>query len=113
MLLELRKARKITRHRLVFSRALLNSRNIPACLNCIRNDRNRNGGGVEFYVRNTIPYKDRNDLLPNNVEATCIEIHKPNSKPFLISTWHRPPNANIELLQLFEEFLQKVDYEDK
>jgi hypothetical protein len=64
-------------------------------------------------VRNTIPYKDRNDLLPNNVEATCIEIHKPNSIPFLISTWYRPPNANIELLQSFEEFLQKVDYEDK
>jgi hypothetical protein len=32
MLLELRKAREITRLRLVLSRASLNSRNIPACL---------------------------------------------------------------------------------
>ena len=32
MMLELRKARKITRLRLVISRAFLNSRNIPACL---------------------------------------------------------------------------------
>jgi hypothetical protein len=32
MLLELRKARKITRLRLVISRAFLNSLNIPACL---------------------------------------------------------------------------------
>jgi hypothetical protein len=44
----------------------------------IRKDRNRNGGGVSLYVRNTIPYSDRNDLLPNNVEAICIEINKPN-----------------------------------
>ena len=32
----------------------------------IRKDRNRNGGGVAIYVRRTIPYTDRNDLLTNN-----------------------------------------------
>ena len=47
----------------------------------IRKDRNRNGRGVSLYVRNTIPYSDRNDLLANIVEAICIEINKPNSKP--------------------------------
>jgi hypothetical protein len=61
----------------------------------IRKDRNRTVGGVSLYVRNTIPHSDRNDLLPNNVEAICIEINKPNSKPLLMSTWYRPPNANI------------------
>ena len=43
----------------------------------IRKDRNRNGGGVAIYVRRTIPYTDRNDLLTNNAEAICLEINKP------------------------------------
>ena len=51
--------------------------------NLIRKDRNRNGGGVAIYVRDTIPYTDCNFLLPDNVEAICIEIHKPKSKPLV------------------------------
>ena len=65
--------------------------------NLIRKDRNRNGGGVNaIYVRDTIPYTDCNFLLSDNVEAICIEIHKPKSKPLVVSTWYRPPDAKIE-----------------
>ena len=31
----------------------------------------------------------------------------------LVSTWYCPPDSNIELLQSFEEFLQKIDDENK
>ena len=27
----------------------------------------------------------------------CIEIRKPNTKPFLIATWYRPPYSSIDL----------------
>ena len=70
----------------------------------IRKDRNRNGGGVAIYIRNVIPYTICNHLLSSTVEAICIEINKPNSKPLLISTWYRPPDAKIELLVHFENF---------
>ena len=79
----------------------------------IRKDRNRNGGGVAIYIRNVIPYTICNHLLSSTVEAICIEINKPNSKPLLISTWYRPPDAKIELLVHFENFLQNIDEEDK
>lgn len=31
----------------------------------------------------------------------------------LISNWYHPPNSKIELLDIFESFLQKVDSENK
>ena len=46
----------------------------------IRNDRNRNGGGV--YVRNSISYRNLSHTVPENLEAVVVEIHKPNSRPF-------------------------------
>ena len=72
----------------------------------IRRDRNRNGGGVAIYIRESIPYMDRKDLIPDALESICIEIKKPKSKPMLISSWYRPPNSNIDLFQNFEQFLQ-------
>ena len=51
--------------------------------------------------------------MTNNAEAICLEINKPKSKALIISTWYRPPSANIELLDYFNNFLQKVDDKDK
>ena len=33
-------------------------------------------------------------------------------KPFLITTWYRPPNSSIDKLKEFEKLLQDIDYED-
>ena len=44
-----------------------------------------------------------------NLENLCIEIRKPNSKPFLIATWYRPPYSSIDLFLYYESFLQKLD----
>ncbi len=57
----------------------------------IRRDRDRNGGGVAIYIRNTINYKKHVEFIPENLEAICLEIQKPKSKPILIVTWCRPP----------------------
>ena len=35
----------------------------------VRKDRNRNGGEVAIYLRDTIPYTDRADLIPDVAEA--------------------------------------------
>ena len=32
----------------------------------VRFDRNRFGGGVALYIKNTIPYTERKDLVPDN-----------------------------------------------
>lgn len=63
----------------------------------IRRDREHNGrfgGGVCFYIRSNINFSLRPDLSVKHLENLCIEIRKPRSKPFLITTWYRPPNSS-------------------
>ena len=43
----------------------------------------------------------------------CAEIDRKFNRPFLISTWYRPPNSEIDLFNNFELFLLKYDMEDK
>ena len=44
-----------------------------------------------------------------NLENLCIEIRKPNSKPFLIASWYRPPCSSIHLFLYYESFLEQLD----
>jgi hypothetical protein len=60
----------------------------------VRKDRSRNGGGVCIYLRSSINYKIRNDLIPSELEAVCVEISKPHSRPFLVTTIYRSPNSS-------------------
>ena len=79
----------------------------------IRRDRNRRGGDVAFLVKNNYSYIIRDDLIPNNLEAICIELMLRMSQPILILTWYRPPDSNARVFDLFEEFLQKAEAENK
>ena len=65
---------------------------------CIRKDRNRNGGGVSVYIRETINFRSRSELIAESLEAVCIEIIKPNSKPFAVIACYRPPNSPLDFL---------------
>ena len=79
----------------------------------VRKDRSRNGGGVCIYLRSSINYKVRNDLVPTELEAVCVEIIKPHSKPFLVTTVYRPPSALSEFFDHFENLIKAVDNENK
>ena len=79
----------------------------------VRLDRNRYGGGVVLYIKNNIPYVERQDLVSDDLEMICIEVNRKHSKPFLIGTWYRPPSSDIDIFNDFELFLFKCDIEDK
>ena len=79
----------------------------------VRKDRSRNGGGVCIYLRSSINYKIRDDLVPSELEAVCIEIIKPHSKPFLVTTVYRPPSASSDFFDLFEKLIKAIDNENK
>ena len=79
----------------------------------VRKDRSRNGGGVCIYLRSSINYKIRDDLVPSELEAVCIEIIKPHSKPFLVTTVYRPPSASSDFFDLFEKLIKVIDNENK
>ena len=74
-----------------------------------RKDRNRNGGGVALYIRDSINYKRLIDLPDDNMELISIQVSKPKAKPFIVCTWYRPPGSTTELMNRFEDVLQKLD----
>ena len=79
----------------------------------VRKDRNRQGGGVAVFLRNTINYKIRSDLNDDNLETITLEVTKPKSKPFLINAWYRPPNTASASLSIYEELIARLDNENK
>ena len=79
----------------------------------VRKGRKRTGGGVAVYIRNSINYKIRQDVMPDNLELITVEIIKPKAKPFLLNAWYRPPDMPIEAFNDYEQCLQKMDYENK
>ena len=76
----------------------------------MRRDRNRNGGGVCFYIKTAINYCVRRNLNINNLENLCLEIGKPNSKPsFAIVAWYRPPNSPNKVFSSLENLIGRLD----
>ena len=81
----------------------------------VRRDRpvnGRNGGGVCFYIRSDINFLVRSDLSSTELEILSIEIRKPRTKPFIISTWYRPPNSSTLLYTHLETFVSRLDTEN-
>ena len=63
-----------------------------------------------MHIRNSISFNIRNDLYDEALEFLCVEIRKPRVKPFLISTWYRPPNSCIDLFDKVQVILDKMKF---
>ena len=79
----------------------------------LRSDRKRNGWGVCIYVRCHVNYENRPDLIPNDLEAVCLEIKQANSTSFIFSSVYRPPNTTVENFSKIERLIRLVDNENK
>ena len=71
-------------------------------------------GGVCSYIRNSINYTRRLDLENESLEILALEIRKPNTKPFLVFCWYRPPHSPVEHFEIFESLFKQaeIDYSD-
>lgn len=78
----------------------------------VRKDRNRNGGGVAFYIKNTLNYEIRDNLLIPELEILSVEMKHQKCKPDIITTWCRPPNSSMNFFDKFETLLQKLEDEN-
>ena len=61
----------------------------------IRKDRSRNGGGICIFF-NSINYKIKHDLIPQELECACIEIIKLHSRLFLVSKVYRQTDGRTD-----------------
>ena len=57
--------------------------------------KDRSGGGVVIYARNTLSCKRRKDIEINGLEVVWLEIAI-KSKKVLIGGIYRPPNSSFE-----------------
>ena len=62
-----------------------------------------------MYLRNNLNFSIREDLMNDKLKYLITEISKPRSMPFLVGTWYRPPNSPRELLNLFEDTIDRID----
>ena len=74
----------------------------------VRQDRNRQGGGVLLYIRDGIAFNLRPDLAVKGLEAVWVELLMPKSKGFLIGAYYRPPKDDTFIDNL-ETSLNKLD----
>ena len=76
-----------------------------------RYDRNRHGGGVLVYIKDTNTY-DRildSDLEPNSLETVSIQIKPKCAKTFVIIAWYRPPKHKIDDILNIEKLYKNHD----
>ena len=78
-----------------------------------RYDRNRNGGGVAFYIRDSLEVDIREDLPVSSLELRCIEVKPVRTKPFFVVSWYRPPSDLTDTFDKFEEVLKCLESEGK
>ena len=63
----------------------------------LRRDRNRHGGGVAIFLRETLNFEHRTDIKAENLEIICIEIKPKCSKPFFVLAWYRKIIMRLKL----------------
>ena len=71
--------------------------------NIVRNDRNRNGGGVACYIRNNICF-NRKNCLSGYIENIFIDLLLPETKPLSVDIIYKPPSQSQFLQQIITEF---------
>ena len=54
----------------------------------------------------------QHDLSDNQLECLVIEITRPHSRPFIVSTWYRPPSSSQDIFSRFEILVDKIDSEN-
>ena len=79
----------------------------------LRKDRNRIGGGAAIYYRDNLNVRNRDELVPEGVEAVCVEVLKTKCAPLLISTIYRPPSSKVDIFEKIENLIQNLDNENK
>ena len=73
----------------------------------LRNDRDRQGGGVCAYIRDDIAFNTRQDLQSGNTESLWFEILLPKCKPIFFAVFYRPEDDR-NFLQNCEDSFAKV-----
>ena len=71
------------------------------------------GGGVGFYIRNTLKYLRMKQIESRDVESIWIETEKNNGEKLLIGMFYRPPGETKDWYDSFGKQLEKASNQSK
>ena len=77
-----------------------------------RINRNKFGGGVAIYMRKSIDYKVRTDLMIYDQESISVEVRIGMHKPFIVTSLYSP-NHTVEHFNKIESLIVNIDLEKK
>ena len=102
----------ITEHKITDTMPIANI-NLAGYHDFIYNPTQTTHGGTGFYVKDSLAYKMRNDLLldshrPGDFESTFIEIIIPNKKNIILGCVYRHPSSSIKIKEFTEFFLEPL-----
>ena len=66
------------------------------------------GGGVGFYIRDTLKYQRMKQIESEDVESIWIEAERDNGEKLLIGMFYRPPNVTKDWYDSFGKQLEKA-----
>ena len=73
----------------------------------LRCDRNRNGGGLAYFVRQDLCFNLRSTTM-GDIEGMFLEILLPKTKPIFVGIIYRPQNS-INFLECFNNHLDDIN----
>lgn len=74
--------------------------------NIVRRDRrDKSGGGVAVYIKNTTPFIRHTEFETDEIEALWIEIILPHIKNVLLCVLYRPPESKVEWFDHFHDMM--------
>ena len=79
--------------------------------NILRCDRNRNGGGVAFYIRSDICYNEKT-LFSKEIEHVFVDLFIPKVKVISVGVFYRPPTQGNFLEILIQDFRKFIEIND-
>jgi hypothetical protein len=72
----------------------------------------KNGGGILIYVKNSIDYEIIEILTDKKIEKICLKINQ--FEPYFITSYYCPPNINkIQLLDIMEKEFEKLNNQNQ
>ena len=76
-----------------------------------RHDRNRHGGSILIYIKDTITHEKLqiDDTKLCDLETITIQMKPKCAKPFVIIAWYRPPNHKIDDILNVEKVYKTFD----
>ena len=80
--------------------------------NIIRKDRDKFGGGIVMYIRESLNYKLRDDLDFDN-ESISAEVKVGNFRSFLVTSLYRPPKKPVEYFDRIKALISATEADRK